>query len=147
MENINRFNIRVYGLLIENGQLLIVDEIYKERNITKYPGGGLNPGEGTIDCLQREIKEELNMDVEVTGHFYTTDFFQQSVFRENEQVFSIYYHIKRPFPNQPINYNWQEVANGHKVKFRWIPLEEITAAMFTFAIDKKVAEMLIHSLK
>lgn len=147
MENINRFNVRVYGLLIENGQLLIVDEIYKGKNITKFPGGGLNPGEGTIECLHREIKEELNMDVEVGEHFYTTDFFQQSAFKPNEQVFSIYYYISRQYPDQPININWQEVANEHKVKFRWIDTKDIAEGEFTFPIDKKVAKMLIESLK
>lgn len=147
MENINRFNVRVYGLLIENGQLLIVDEVYKGTDITKFPGGGLNPGEGTIECLEREIKEELNMDIEVEKHFYTTDFFQQSVFKPNEQVFSIYYYVSRPYPEQPVNLNWQEVANEHKVKFRWVDVKAITEDEFTFPIDKKVAYMLLETLK
>lgn len=144
MENILKFNIRIYGILIEDKKLLIVDEKYKHRDITKFPGGGMNPGEGAIDCLQREIKEELHMDVDVTEHYYTTDFFQRSAFREDEQILSIYYLIKRNYPQQPINYNWQEVANEHKIKFRWIALEDLRAEMFTFPIDKKVGETLIQ---
>ena len=54
-----QFNIRVYGILMENDKLLIVDEHYKQRNITKFSGGGMNAGEGTIECLQREIREEM----------------------------------------------------------------------------------------
>lgn len=134
------FNIRVYGVLIENEKLLVVDEHYKNREITKLPGGGMNPGEGTIDCLQREIKEELHIEVEVKEHFYTTDFFQQSAFSDDEQILSIYYTIHRLHPQQPINHNWQEMANDHKLKFRWIALKDVNEELFTFPIDKRVSK-------
>lgn len=140
MQNIERFNIRVYGILVENEKLLVVDEHYKNREITKLPGGGMNPGEGTIDCLQREIKEELHMEVEVKEHFYTTDFFQQSAFSDDEQILSIYYTIHRLHPQQPINHNWQEMANDHKLKFRWIALKDVNEELFTFPIDKRVSK-------
>lgn len=147
MAEITRFNIRVYGIMIEDGQLLLVDEQYRNRDITKFPGGGLLPGEGTIECLQREIKEELNMQVEVKSHFYTTDFFQRSVFKDNDQVFSIYYIIERIYKEQPINYSWQEVANEHKVRFKWLKIDELNPDLLTFPIDKKVAEMILAQYK
>ncbi len=147
MENINHFNIRVYGLLLENNRLLIEDQEYKKRDITKFPGGGLHFGEGTIECLQRELKEELNMEIEVMEHFYTTDFYQRSTFKESDQVISIYYFIKRQYPQQPINYSWQEVANEQKVKFRWVDIKDFTEDTVTFPIDKKVAKMLLNNLR
>ena len=55
---INKFNIRVYGILInEQDQVLITDELIKGHKITKFPGGGLEFGEGTIDCIKREFIE------------------------------------------------------------------------------------------
>lgn len=147
MNTITRFNVRVYGILIENNELLLVDEQYIGREMTKFPGGGLNPGEGTIECLVREVKEELNIDIEVISHLYTTDFFQQSVFIETDQVFSVYYYIKRLHTEQPINYNWLEVANRHKVRFHWVKLSELNTDIITFPIDKKVAEMILANYK
>ena len=77
----NRFNLRVYGLLInEQQQVLVSDELIRGNYITKFPGGGLEFGEGTRNCLQREFREELNLQVETGEHFYTTDYFQQSAF-------------------------------------------------------------------
>ncbi|MDP4764480.1 MAG: NUDIX domain-containing protein, partial [Salibacteraceae bacterium] len=90
-----KFNVRVYGILInDQNQLLVSDELIKNIRFTKFPGGGLEWGEGTRDCLVREFMEELNQPVEVLEHFYTTDYFQQSAFRETDQLISIYYKVK-----------------------------------------------------
>jgi len=65
----NRFNVRVYGILInEKKQVLVSDEFIRGNYYTKFPGGGLEFGEGTRDCLKREFKEEMDLDVEVTDH-------------------------------------------------------------------------------
>ncbi len=75
------FNIRVYGILInEQKQILVSDEFIRGNYYTKFPGGGLEIGEGTRDCLKREFKEEMNLNVEVGDHLYTTDFYQKSAF-------------------------------------------------------------------
>ena len=89
------FNVRVYGLLIESGSILITHETIKGFDMTKFPGGGLEFGEGTKDCLVREFKEELNLDITVKGHYYTTDFFQASAFNSSDQIISIYYLVER----------------------------------------------------
>lgn len=71
------FNIRVYGILLDSQQrLLVSDEFIRGAYITKLPGGGLEFGEGTRDCLKREFKEETGLDVVIGDHFYTTDFFK-----------------------------------------------------------------------
>ncbi|MBP9881081.1 MAG: NUDIX domain-containing protein, partial [Chitinophagales bacterium] len=63
------FNVRVYGLLIHNNQILIVKEPIKNNQVIKFPGGGLEFGEGTIDGLKREFKEELGVDITGITHF------------------------------------------------------------------------------
>ncbi len=89
------FNIRVYGLLInENNEVLATDEFRFRKEMTKFPGGGLQFGEGTIDCIKREFREELGCEIDVLKHFYTTDYFQQSAFHEDHQLISIYYLVK-----------------------------------------------------
>lgn len=72
------FNVRVYGILInEKKQVLVSDEYIRGQYYTKFCGGGLEFGEGTRDCLKREFLEEMNLNIEVTRHLYTTDFFQK----------------------------------------------------------------------
>jgi 8-oxo-dGTP diphosphatase len=140
------FNIRVYGICIENGQLLVVDEYVMNMFMTKFPGGGLEYGEGTIECLKRECKEEMGIDVEVTEHFYTTDFFQANRFLSNTQLISIYYRFKLPDQHKLVTsskkYDFQEVKNG-ALSFRWIPFSKLTPGMMTFPIDKKVVRLLL----
>ncbi|SRR5690554_5360325 len=86
------FNIRVYGLFLENNQVLVSQEKIKDEEFIKFPGGGLKYGEGIVDALKREWKEELNVDIKIEDHFYTTDFFQKSAW-DDTQVISIYYII------------------------------------------------------
>ena len=86
------FNLRVYGILInEQNQLLVSDEYIRGMKITKFPGGGLEFGEGTRDCLKREFLEEMNLNVEVGKHLYTTDYFQLSSFNSSHQIISIFF--------------------------------------------------------
>src|SRR5215203_25897 len=69
LTKMNLFNIRVYGILInEKKQVLVSDEFIRGSYYTKFPGGGLEFGEGTRDCLQREFMEEMNLKVEVGEH-------------------------------------------------------------------------------
>ena len=58
------FNVRVYGIMF-NGQkqVLVSDEYIRGGYYTKFPGGGLEFGEGTLDCIKREWQEELGQDV------------------------------------------------------------------------------------
>ena len=66
------FNVRVYGLLInEFDQVLLSDEEESGFRFSKFPGGGLEYGEGLIDGLKREFMEELGIEVHA-GFVYET---------------------------------------------------------------------------
>ncbi len=140
------FNIRVYGILInDHKQVLVSDErIYNNLlEVTKFPGGGLELGEGTKDCIVRECKEELNIDVAVVDHLYTTDFFQQSAFNDSHQIISIYYVIK---PLQPLNIAVNNAGPTFPVAvgeiFRFIDWEYFNEDVMSLPIDKIAAKIL-----
>ena len=144
--SISRIVVRVYGLLFNaTGQLLITDEYQMEMPMTKFPGGGLELGEGTIDCLQREIREEMNMEIVDIEHFYTTDFFQQAQFFTDAQLLSIYYTAKlkdeQLFKASAQPFDFEQGKDGAQ-SFRWVNIQDITADDFTFPIDKIVFEKL-----
>jgi ADP-ribose pyrophosphatase YjhB (NUDIX family) len=146
------FNIRVYGILInEHHEVLVSDELIKGNYYTKFCGGGLEIGEGTINCLVREFKEEMNLEIEVISHLYTTDFFQKSLFNPNHQLISIYYLVKAM---EPINVTIRTTAfefdesqlNIYKKtsqieSFRFIKWNEFSAEIMTLPIDKIAAKM------
>lgn len=141
--------IRVYGIWIdEQGRVLISDERYGHHEFTKFPGGGLEPGEGTHDALRREWAEELNVTIEITQHFYTTDFCQWSAFHKETQVLSIYYLVTpQGQPGTPIYTEKQAFSyEGDKEEFfRWVKLNELHPDMLTFPIDKKIVSFLLSN--
>src|ERR1700744_6854 len=90
----NSFNVRVYGILMnDRGEVLVSDEQEYGMRFTKFPGGGLEYGEGLTEGLKREFIEECNAEIVIVSHFYTTDFFVKSAFNDT-QVISIYYLVK-----------------------------------------------------
>ncbi len=140
------FSIRVYGLWInDNHEIMLTDEYFQNKFLTKFPGGGLEFGEGIHECLKREWIEELNIEIDIIEHFYTTDFFQVSVFNPNAQIVSIYYLVKPlGVPDVKITnklFDFDELKEGSQL-FRWVKMSELDEDQITLSIDKKVAVML-----
>jgi len=148
-----KFNIRVYGILInEAKQVLVSDEFVRGMQITKFPGGGLEFGEGTRDCLRREFMEEMNLEVEIGAHIYTTDFYQQSAFNKDQQIISIYYFAKAlapitvPLRDKLFDFDEAQMkayeATGETETFRFVNWEEFSDEAVSLPIDKLVAKMI-----
>jgi 8-oxo-dGTP diphosphatase len=137
------FNVRVYGLLI-NGeqQVLISDEQSGGKIFSKFPGGGLDLGEGLIDALKREFMEECNAEIEVLEHFYTTDFYEKSSFNDS-QILSIYYIVKAVHPLQ-LNFKSKvfDFDGDSLQSFRWMDLATLKMEDVTFKTDQTVVELL-----
>lgn len=141
------FNVRVYGIMMnEHKQVLVSDEYIRGGYYTKFPGGGLEFGEGTLQCVVREFQEELGLDVEVVEHIYTTDFFQISAFDNTTQIISIYYLVRPlseltfPVLNKPFDFIIPE-GKTEVEGARWINWEEFSAETVTLPIDKVVADL------
>ncbi len=140
-----RFNIRVYGILLnDRNEVLVSDEFRWGKFFTKFPGGGLEWGEGLKDCLKREFKEELALEIEVGELFYITDFFLQSAWLETDQIISIYYRVECPTVNELHFAQYTTPFYQEQAKFRWVPLVGISEDMFTFPIDRVVGGKLTH---
>jgi 8-oxo-dGTP diphosphatase len=147
--------IRVYGILIDPTLgLLVSDEFIRGDFFTKLPGGGLEFGEGTRDCLIREFKEETGLDVTVGDHIYTTDYYQPSAFRAGDQILSIYYRVN-PISLAPLNtraiafdFTPEEIAdtNGQAEHTRWIALNELSEEAMSLPIDKIVIHKILQTI-
>ncbi|MGJ1386598.1 NUDIX domain-containing protein [Sphingobacterium spiritivorum] len=135
------FNVRVYGILInEHDEVLISDEKTESVSFTKFPGGGLEYGEGLMDALKREYEEECGLSVDVVKHIYTTDFWEKSSFNDS-QIISIYYLVKA---NQPLNvsikekvFDFDKDEAGEKLQaFRLVPVNQVKLSELTFKTDQ-----------
>lgn len=134
------FNIRIYGLLVVENQLMIIREPFAGTIIDKFPGGGLEYGEGTIECLKREFLEELNLEIEVLEHLYTQDFFLPSRFDAEEQIFMVYYKVEAKDITQ------MKVMDPEIEEIIWKDLNELQTKDVTLETDKLVVEMLLEEI-
>lgn len=143
---INRFNIRVYFLIEYNERVLVSDELLAGRNCTKFPGGGLEYGEGTLDACKREAMEELGQEIEVLDHLYTTDFFVRSSFYPTDQVVAIYYRarlIEQPkFEIADRQFDFKSGVNGEERR-RWIELKTSSIDQMTFPTDRAALQVFL----
>jgi 8-oxo-dGTP diphosphatase len=155
---IEKFTIRVYGILMDdNKRVLVSDEFIRGNYFTKFPGGGMELGEGTRDCLKREFKEETGLDVTIGDHIYTTDYFQQSAFKAIDQIVSIYYFATANdtielqnliTKTTPFEFEAHQVSdpNCQSEVLRWIEWNDFTEDTVSLPIDKIVVRMLKESL-
>ena len=135
------FNVRVYGILIDaDDRVLVSDERTQSVAFTKFPGGGLEYGEGLLDALKREFMEECDLEIEIIQHLYTTDFYEKSSFN-NSQIISIYYLVRAldtlnvPLKDKVMDFNSDDVLEKEEV-FRLVDCDKLLSEHLTFKTDQ-----------
>ena len=136
---IDRLNIRVYATAIKDEKVLVLHEEYAGEQLMKLPGGGLEFGEGLLDCLHREFEEELNVKIKILGHLYTQEDFVVSRFRDNEQLLTVYYLV------EIIDENDFLIMDPCIEKTEWIPINT-DENPFILPVDKIAFEKLKERL-
>lgn len=134
----NKFNVRVYGIWIKNEKILLSHENIDGFEMIKFPGGGLEYGEGALDCLKREFKEELDVEISHSKLIHVSEKYIQSAFKENEQVIAIHYLVDSA--EKIKNYKIiQETAVGktNQHHFKWYKLLPSITDSLTFEMDKE----------
>jgi ADP-ribose pyrophosphatase YjhB (NUDIX family) len=147
---LSRFNVRVYGICFNhNAEVLLTDERRSGFRMTKFPGGGLEYGEGIADCLQREFREELSLEVALHDLVYINDFLQVSAFNPNDQILSVYYLVRALMPSTiPVEvgrYAFPE-SDADAQTFRWANPTLLAETDLSFPIDRVVLRLLQQRL-
>ena len=93
----------------------------------EFPGGKIEPGETVEECIKREIKEEIDIEIEVGENLINLDH------TYSDFKVTLYVHICRYLRGEPKPIECQEI--------RWVSLEEIVQFSFPEA-NTKIIEML-----
>lgn len=136
---IDKLNIRVYAAVVKDEKVLVLHEEYAGNQLMKLPGGGLEFGEGVLECLHREFEEELNVKIKIIDHLYTQEEFVFSRFRDNEQLLTIYYQV------EIIDENEFLILDPCIEKTEWIPINT-DENPFPLPVDKIAFEKLKERL-
>jgi len=120
------------GVIWREGRVLIAQRPLDHMlgGLWEFPGGKQQAGESLVDCLQREIREELNFEIEVGDPLVTVEH-AYSHFRITLHAFQCTHAAGQP---QAI-----EVAN-----FAWVTLDQLDSYAFPVTdqkIIKKLREM------
>ena len=133
----NGFTQRTYGILINKKQeVLISDEFRLGRYFRKFPGGGVEKGEGILDALKREFKEELSLEIDSHEFLFFNDYFQQSSFDPNIQVTCFYYLVKCSGAQDLKLESYEIPLTEDGEKQQWISINELNIETLTFPIDR-----------
>lgn len=120
------------GIIKYNDRILISKRYEKELNIYKweFPGGKLEENEGLKDCLKREIKEELNLDINVG------------------EIFEVVYHRYSDKDVLILSYLCQSDTDRAEAieceEYRWIRIDELKLYDFLDA-DKSIVDKMLRN--
>ncbi|MBT2691659.1 NUDIX hydrolase [Bacillus sp. ISL-55] len=62
---------RAFAAIIKDNYILMTKHVYPDGSFWTLPGGGLEAGETFEDAVIREVREEVNLDVEVVDYLFT----------------------------------------------------------------------------
>lgn len=104
------------GVIRKNKTILVCQRKKGSRYGLKweFPGGKLEPGETLVECLQRELREELSIEVEGINKI---EF--QTAHYDDGGTFEVAYCFVSKFRGEPVNNVFEQI--------RWVTLDELRA--------------------
>jgi ADP-ribose pyrophosphatase YjhB (NUDIX family) len=120
-EGARRFNYRVAGVAIHDGCVLLHQA--DGDAFWTLPGGRAEHGETGEETIRREMREELDADLEVIRLlWFVENFFEHDGLRYHE--IALYFLIRFPDDSLPrAAAAFDRVDHGTRFTFRWHPVE------------------------
>jgi len=104
MEESKKIIVRCRAVIIHEGKMLVVKHAH-DASFTAFPGGKLEYGEGVVECMERELTEELGVRPDVGRLLYVRSFINT----DGVQSIEFFFEIK----NGADYTNTEELARTH----------------------------------
>jgi 8-oxo-dGTP pyrophosphatase MutT (NUDIX family) len=122
----SRFRVGAYGLLVEEGRILITKTRTRTGVLHNFPGGALELGEGALEALQREFLEETGLRVRPRALAHASEAFYRSRDYPENQLVKLYWLVARDGGDLRAEGNGDDVVGCF-----WSPLEALEEAGLT----------------
>jgi 8-oxo-dGTP diphosphatase len=70
----NKSRPRAFAAILKDDTILMVREVSKTNDFWTLPGGGLEDGETFEEAVIREVREEVNLDVNVVKYLFSSNY-------------------------------------------------------------------------
>ena len=144
MEEMIKFNARCYALIRSNqNRVLVMMERWQGVDLNKFPGGGLELGEGLLECIYREIDEEFQESEHLSyRHLFTPTECFASRFKPNEQLLLTYF-TSQALAKEEL---WKLIpGDKNLLGMKWLELKAENAEWFTLESDRKAFLTLLEA--
>lgn len=142
-----KFNVRVYMLVVRTlssgkQQVLVSYERLPMGAVMKFPGGGLEWGEGVAACVRREALEELGQPIALGPLVHVSQQTHVSSFDANHQIIAVHHEATLKGPVAFEDDGELEDVRGKRVpmmhqRLGWRDIESLAAEEFHFASDRE----------
>jgi mutator protein MutT len=132
------YTVRVYGILVnEQKEVLLSREKIGDFAFLKFPGGGLDAGEGIAEALVREFGEETGLTITGKELLYVSDFYAESKFLPGKAVIAVYYIVKiRRDAIGDFHPKEKDFSREHSMELQWMKVNDVKPEDFTFESDR-----------
>ena len=149
-EDIEMEVVRVKALILNSkGNILLAFN----NNTYQFPGGHLDDGEEIDECMKREIKEEVGIDVEVGEPFLSIETYDGNYFGTGKKVLNTIYYYRILTDLEPdfsrTKYDELEAKTDFDLFYvNFSNLEKfILSKVDSNEIDPKIAREMLHVVK
>ena len=69
-ESTNKKRKSARGIILKDDNIILIHRIKENKEYYVYPGGGVEEGETNEQCVSREIKQELGIEIKILKYLY-----------------------------------------------------------------------------
>ncbi len=121
-----RFRVGAYGVLIQDGRVLLTRTRTKTGVLNNFPGGAVELGEGALEALRRELREETGLEVRPRDLLYASERCHRSVDYPENQLVKLYWRVEVVGGRLELGGNGDDVEGCF-----WAPVAGLEAAGLT----------------
>jgi 8-oxo-dGTP diphosphatase len=134
---LQRFRPAIYGILIQDGQVLLVRAPQTFLGVVGFPGGGIELGESPLEALRREFAEETGLEIEPTRVLWATTGLHRARLRPVQQLIATHWEVRL------VGGTFRPEGNGDDVEQAFFcPLQALPVAEM-LGIDREVVPLLV----